>query len=65
MIISALIKGERMRIYKGMVYLLSMIGLTALFTYFILVLVLFRKELEAGRIIRTGRRIYGVVAREL
>lgn len=54
-----------MRIYKGMVYLLSIIGLSALFTYFILVLVLFREELEAGRIIRIGRRIYGVVAREL
>ncbi len=54
-----------MRIYKGMVYFLSMIGVTALFTYFILVLVLFREESEAGRIIRIGRRNYGVVAREL
>ena len=65
MIVFAFKKGERMRIYKGMVYLLSIIGLSALFTYFILVLVLFREELEAGRIIRIGRRIYGVVAREL
>jgi len=54
-----------MRIYKGMVYFLSMIGLAALFTYFILILVLFREEIEAGRIIRIGRRIYGVVVREL
>ncbi|WP_312429011.1 hypothetical protein [Lacrimispora sp.] len=54
-----------MRIYKGIVYFLSMIGLVALLTYFIFALVLFNKELETGRIIRIGRRVYGVVAREL
>ncbi|CUX68166.1 hypothetical protein BN3590_03426 [Clostridium sp. C105KSO15] len=54
-----------MRIFKGMIYFFSIIGLVALFAYFMLVLVFFREELETGRIIRIGRRIYGVVAREL
>ena len=54
-----------MRIYKGMVYFLSIIGLMALLTYFIFALVLFKEELETGRILRIGRRVYGVVARDL
>ena len=54
-----------MRIYKVMIYFLSMIGLVAVFTYLIFTLAFFKEELETGRIIRIGRRVYGVVAREL
>lgn len=50
-----------MRIYKVMVYFLSMIGLVAVFTYLIFTLAFFKEELETGRIIRIGRRVYGVL----
>jgi hypothetical protein len=54
-----------MRVFKGMIYFFSIIGLVVLFACFIFELVFFREELKTGRIIRIGRRIYGVVAREL